>query len=449
MTFILLFIPLLIIISQINTLLTLILPIIIAFLGASRILNQPVNSYKQIQYALLQYSDLAFQDLLLILNTTNSVFDAIHFVAEAQYPILSQKFREMIYKLNRYGLSPEHLINEYVHTLPNGNLKERLISLTATKFQPSKIQSQLESLAGEKKFEYSTVTQDLESKLTILVGICLFIPILIALFISFLGTASNYIAVAMVPFFIFTVSKMKTRIIKANFELFGESSFFNNEDLGNSVSALVEFLNFLLYFTNELKLGESQEIALFRAVQSYTGKLKPILEECCDAVCYWGNAFNKSWLALKSKIKNTQIDFLIDLVNRMLSKSSLESGVRLTSVIHQLNANRELIREREGVIKAQQFKIKFLIFVMAGILGLVSGMTPLLTQIFNMLSNPEVTITYNPLSSLALWGALFLMTVYSAYFLTKLVKMNKPIQYSFWTGLMFIFLCYFTTTFFF
>jgi len=216
MTFILLFIPLLIIISQINTLLTLILPIIIAFLGASRILNQPVNSYKQIQYALLQYSDLAFQDLLLILNTTNSVFDAIHFVAEAQYPILSQKFREMIYKLNRYGLSPEHLINEYVHTLPNGNLKERLISLTATKFQPSKIQSQLESLAGEKKFEYSTVTQDLESKLTILVGICLFIPILIALFISFLGTASNYIAVAMVPFFIFTVSNISLPLLFLN-----------------------------------------------------------------------------------------------------------------------------------------------------------------------------------------------------------------------------------------
>ena len=187
-----------------------------------------------------------------------------------------------------------------------------------------------------------------------------------------------------------------------------------------------------------MKLGEPQELALWKAVQSYSGKLRPALEECCYAVCYWGNAFKHSWLALKSKIRNSQINFLLDLIDRMLSKSSLESGTRLASIIRQLNANRELIREREGIIKAQHFKIKLLIFVMAGILGLIAGLTPLLMQIFDMLSSPAAVVEFNFLSSFFLMASLFIMTIYSAYFLTKLVRINKPIQYSLWTGLAFI-----------
>ncbi|MFX1295325.1 MAG: hypothetical protein ACFFD2_10790 [Promethearchaeota archaeon] len=448
MTFILLFIPLFIIFSQINIILTIILPVLVAFFVSNRILNQPINSYNEIQYTLLKYSDLAFQDLLLILNTTNSVFNAIDFVSKACYPILSEKFQNMLYKINRFGISPELLINGFIETLPNGNLRERLVSLMAAKFLPSKIQSQLESLEGEKKSEYTAVTRNLESKLTILVGICLFIPVLTALFTSFTGYVANFIALAIIPIFVLVSSKIKARIIKSNFELFGETSILDNENSDNNFTDLIEFLNFLIYFINELKLGKPQELALFNALQSYTGKLKPSLEECCNEVCYWGNAFKNSWLTLKTKIKNSQINFLIDLIDRMLSKSSLETGARLTSVIYQLNANRELIQEREGIIKAQQLKIKMLVFVMAGILGLISGLTPLLIQIFNVLSNPEISIEFNPLSSLLLWISLFIMTIYSAYFLAKLVRINRPIQYSFWTGLTFIITCYFMTTFF-
>ena len=446
MTFFLLFIPLLVIFSQVNITLTLIFPILLAFVGYKGVVNRPIDSYNRIQYTLLQYSDLAFQDLLLILNTTNSIFDAIHFVSEAKYPILSEKFQDMLYKINRSGLSPEPLINGFIETLPNGNLRERLVSIMATKFQQSKLQSQLESLAGEKKSEYSAVTRNLESKLTILVGLCLFVPMLVAVFISFAGHAANFIAIAMIPIFMFMTSKMKARIVKSNFELFGGNSILEIEDLDSTTSDFVEFLNFLVYFANELKLGEPQELALWKAVQSYAGRLRPTLEECCYAVCYWGNAFKNSWLALKSEIRNNQINFLIDLTDRMLSKSSLESGTRLTSVIRQLNANRELIREREGIIKAQHFKIKLLIFVMAGILGLIAGLTPLLMQIFNMLSNPVAVMELNFLSSFFLLASLFIMTTYSAYFLTKLVRINRPIQYSFWTGLTFIIICSLTTS---
>ena len=94
-SFILIFIPLVIIFSQINLLFGILIPIIISYALAYSIFNHPINNYNNLQQILLQYSDLAFQDLILILNTTNSIFDGINFVSQANYPILSKRFKEM------------------------------------------------------------------------------------------------------------------------------------------------------------------------------------------------------------------------------------------------------------------------------------------------------------------------------------------------------------------
>jgi hypothetical protein len=445
-SFFLLFVPLLLVISQLNTLLAIILPILFAFLGAHRIKSYPINEFNKVQHTLLQYSDLAFQDFLLILNTTHSIFDAMRFIATAGYPIISEKFEAMLYRIYHSGVAPERLLNEFIETLPQGNLRERLVSMIASKFEPNKIQHQLESLAGEKKVEYNTVTRNLESKLILVVGVCLFLPILTALFISFLGYSANFIAVAMVPIFILITTKMRTTVLKSNFELFGETPLINKEGVSAINSDMVEFLNFLIYFANELKLGLPQEVALSKAARSYSGKLSPIIENCRNAVCHWGNGFRASWLSLRTNLRNPQISFLIEIIERMVKKSSLVTGSRLLSIIQQLNENRELIRERESILIAQQFKIKLLVFVMAGILGLISGLTPWLVQLFSFLTSQPTAIEFNPSAALLIWTSLFIMATYAGYFLTKLVRINKPLQYSFWTGLTFFVTCYLTTS---
>lgn len=446
-TFILFVVPLVVILFRMNTVLGIIIPLLLSYLAAYKVFNYPIAEYKRIQHTLLQYSDLAFQDLLLILNTTDSIFDAIAFISKARYPVLSEKFEDIVFQIIRYGKSPESLLQEFVDELPEGNLKERLINLIATKFHPNKLLDQLEMLAGEKKFEYKTATDQLESKLLILLVFCLFIPMLVALFVSFLGHMANYAGFIMIPIYILLTYNLKSRLLKGHFELFGESSILEEGELDSSVSNLIEFLNLLTYFGNQLKRGLPQEIALLEAFRSYQGPLKNQIEKCLENIFYWSNSFKTGWNGLKTTLDDSQINFLIDLINRMLDKSSVEAGNRVISILQQLKTNRELIREREAVVKAQHFKIKFISFVMAAILGLMAGITPLLIHMGTLLSNPGDPIDFNSWDTLPLSLSLLIMVCYAAYFLPKIVKIRHSWRLSLWTGLTFVIFWYLSSTF--
>lgn len=442
-TFILLFFPILIIFLQFNVFLGIIASIFIGYLGAYKIFNYPFEKFSQIQNTILQFSDLAFQDLILILNTTNSYFDAIHFISQSRYPIISKIFGDMIFEINFNGKSPEALIFEFLDSLPNGILKERLLNLMASKFQPNKLIEQMEFYTGEKKSEYVALTRQIESKLIIIIGICLFFPILTALFISFLGPSANFFSLLIIPLFIFFSYQFKNQILKPHLELFGESTLLGNNDSNKENSLLTELLNFLTYFGNELKQEVPQEIALLKAFESYSGILKNSIKNSVINIFSKNKSFNTGWNELKTNFNDLQIHFLLNLIDRMLEKSSSETGNRILSIIQQLKANRELIQEREGVIKSQQFKTKFLVFIIAGILGLISGLTPLLTQMFQIVSDQNYLINLNFWGSFPLAFALLIMTLYVSYFLPKLVKIYKPWRFSFWSGLIFGIFWYF------
>jgi len=442
-TFILLFFPIIIIFLQINVILGFFLSIFISYLGAYKIFNHPLDKFDQIQNTILQYSDMAFQDLILILNTTNSYFDAIDFISESKYPIISNIFKDMIFEINFHGKSPESLIFNFIYSLSNGILKERLLNLMASKFHPNKLLEQMEFYAGEKKYEYTATTHQMESKLIIIVGICLFFPILTALFISFLGQSANFISFLLIPLFIFFSYKFKNRILKPHFELFGESALSERDEINKDNSILIEYLHFLTYFGNELKHGIPQEMAFLKAYESYNGSLKSSLKNPISAIFCGNNSFKNGWNELKVSFNNSQIVFLINIIGRMLEKSSIETGNRIISIIQQLKINRELFEEREGIIKSQQFKIKFLIFIIAAILGLISGLTPLLIQIFQIVNIQDYLIHFNFWASFPLSLSLLIMTMYVSYFLPKLVKVYKPWRYSFWSSLVFVLFWYF------
>jgi len=441
-TFIILFFPILIIFLKFNILLGIIVSIVIGYLGAYKIFNYPFDKFSQIQNTILQFSDLAFQDLILILNTTNSYFDAIHFISQSKYPIISKIFGDMIFEIDFNGKSPEALIFEFIDSLPNGTLKERLLNLMASKFHPNKLIEQMEFYTGEKKSEYIALTHQIESKLIIIIGVCLFFPILTALFISFLGPTANFFSLLIIPIFIFFSYQFKNRVLKPNLELFGESALLENDDLNKDNSVLTELLHFLTYFGNELKQEVPQEIALLKAFESYSGSLKNSIKNSVMNIFFRNKSFNTGWNELKTNFNDLQIHFLLNLIGRMLEKSSSETGNRILSIIQQLKANRELILEREGIIKSQQFKTKFLIFIIAGILGLIAGLTPLLTQMFQIVSDQNYLINPNFWNSFPLAFSLFIMALYVSYFLPKLVKIYKPWRYSFWSGLIFIIFWY-------
>ncbi len=445
-TFLLTFIPLMIILLQVHLILGLIIPIFVSYLTAYTVFNYPIAKYNQIQRILLQYSDLAFQDLSLILNTTNSIFDAVQFLSKARYPVLSEKFSDILFEITFNRKSPEFLINQFLYELPSGELKERLLTIMATNFQPDKLLNQMENIAGEKRLEYSIATEQLENKLLILMAICLFLPMVFGLFLSFLGTTGNYLCLIIFPLFIISIHKLRDRTMKNQFELFGEESVLEHEELGGRDSEMLEFLNFLTYFGNELKRKVPPEIALLKAYTAYKGHLSQLIKQSSIEIFCGGSSFEEGWSQLKEGLTSSQVHFLMNLISRMVEKSSSEAGERVISTLHQMKVNRELIRERESVIKAQQFKIKFLIFIMAGVIGLIAGLTPMLIQMSSLISFPENGVEVRFLDSFPITLSLCLMVVYSGLFLAKLVKIQRPARFSLWALLIFIILCFISSS---
>ena len=202
-----------------------------------------------------------------------------------------------------------------------------------------------------------------------------------------------------------------------------------------------------VYFGNKLKLGSPQEIALLKAFMAYNGEFKELFEKSVNLIHYQNYSFRRGWNELKNSFSNPQINFLINLISRMLEKSSAETGNRINSIVQQIKTNRELIKDRESIIKAQQFKIKFLTFIMAAILGLIAGIIPLLFQISNIFENLGLQNGVLFWESFPLVLSLLIMTLYSSYFLNKLVKTNNPKQFSLWAGLFFGFFWYLTAFF--
>ncbi|MHA1321909.1 MAG: hypothetical protein ACTSRL_03865 [Candidatus Helarchaeota archaeon] len=443
-TFLLGFVFIGIILFPINLVFGLFIAFIISYAISYKIFQYPLAIFTQERLILLKYSDLAFQNFLLILNTTGSIFDAIQFIYEANYPLLSKMFNEMLFQINFNGKSPESLLQNFIDQLPNSNLKERLINLLATKFRPGKLLKQLEDLVGDKKMEYEVFTRQLESKLIILVGICLFFPIMFSLFISFFGNLANYSSFLFIIAFFISTSKFKSNFLKTNFELIGEMIFSKKNKQVNKEANFEEFINFLSYFGNELKLGVSQETALWKAYNSYHGKLKPVLRNCINDLIQENKSFKVSWNGLKNSISHPQIKFIIDIIERMLTKSSEETGIRIISIVQQLKINQELIKERQSLIRAQQFKIKFLTFIMSAILGVIGGLSPLLFQISQIFNNPATTFIPDFWITFPLIFSLFLISIYSSYFLNDLVKSNNIKVFSLWAGMTYVFTCYVT-----
>jgi hypothetical protein len=96
-TFILFLVPIIVLFYRTNPILGIAIPFVLSYFATHEVFSYPITKWDRIQHLLLQYSDLAFHDLLLILNTTDSIFNAIEFLSKAGCPVLSEKFRDIIF----------------------------------------------------------------------------------------------------------------------------------------------------------------------------------------------------------------------------------------------------------------------------------------------------------------------------------------------------------------
>ena len=191
------------------------------FLGYNYVSSLLPKKYREEQLAIAKYSELIIEEFLMTVSTTGSIFDAVRFIAEGNYPYVSSRFKEMIYQIN-HGVPPEQLISEFALSQPSRLLRDYLLTFIATKNVSSKLLKQLSSYSQwEIRSEYSKFTTQVESRIMILIGIGIFFPIIVGLGFVMWGFGNTLVMFSLIPIQVMILAILNKMLLRTKTKLLG------------------------------------------------------------------------------------------------------------------------------------------------------------------------------------------------------------------------------------
>jgi len=321
----------------------------------------------------------------MIINSTQSLFDAIEFIANSNYPIVSKSFKEMVQKIN-LGYPPEKLLLNYMNSIENQTFKERILNLLGYNLIYNKKENKNADISLELMSKYQEYTKQLDTRTTILICVNIFLPIFTTILFSFYITISNFLILILIPFHLFILLILKKILFKKEFFILGSEEHFSNE--------FNELLIFFTNFANKLCLNNSPEIAFLESVKIHNGKLKDKLLSIINKIINRNYHLENIWKLLSDAMESSQSKLLINLTYKMLKKDFSESGNRLKNIIENININKKMIEKRHILLRSQQFKVLILLFILSALLGLMTNIIPIISQFF-LIINTNNNININ------------------------------------------------------
>ncbi|MBD3227200.1 MAG: hypothetical protein GF329_03345 [Candidatus Lokiarchaeota archaeon] len=427
----------------INLFLSLLISIILALIVSRKFYYYIINYYKMRYLNSLQFLDLVYQDFLIILNSTNSIFDAILFIANSKYPIISKDFENIVHMVNM-GETPETVLLEYVNSISNQTFRKRMTNLLSYDLKVDNKNLEDKEFSMELSSKYQEYTKQLDTRLTILIGINVFLPILTTTVFSFYVAINNFFILLLLPFHIFILMLLKKVLLKREFFILGDDDNGSNE--------FNELILFLSIFSNKLRMDNAPENALIEALSIYNGDIKEILKKSISDLIMDNYAIHQVFNNLIHNLKSNQSKIILDLTNRMLEKDSKETGDRLANIIDNINLNRKIVEKRNILLKSQQFKVLILLFVLSGLMGLMTNIIPLFNQFFQVFMGTEFTeivFTENTFIDLVPIAFTFSIILFiTSRVITQIIKLKKSYFYSFIVLFVYLLIVYGTSLFF-
>jgi len=417
-TFILSFIIINLVLFQYNYLMSFMISLILSLVISRKLYYYIINEFEFQYLNSLQFLDLMYQDFLIIKNSTQSIFDAIEFVANSNYPVVSKNFKDIVFNINN-GESPETLLLNYSRYLPNYTFKERIFNLIGYDMKLKSETQNEHDFSVELSSKYQEYTKQLDTRITILITINIFLPILTTIMFSFYFSINNYLIFLLIPFHVFLLLILRNVLLKKEFFILGAEP--------NKHSEFDEIILILTLFANNLMINNSPEIALIHAINTYNGPLKDNLEIISKKLLFEYNSIDDIWSIFYKSINDAQSKILLKLTSKMLKKNSKETGSRLRNIINNINKNKSIIKNRYLIIKSQQFKVLILIFVLSGLMGIMTNIIPIFGEFFKFISIGE-PITFN-LSIFDLHLLIPVLITFSSILFITTIVITKAVKF--------------------
>lgn len=189
----------------------------------------------------------------------------------------------------------------------------------------------------------------------------------------------------------------------------------------NSKENFDQFVDFLSHFCTELSTGLSPEYALAKSAQHFGHQTPKLLQGVLESVLEGTQSFSTAWATATNEYHNEGFKRLMDLLGRFIGRGANVGGSRMQKVLQQIRRNRSLAKNRLNIIKAQRAKVIALAIVTSAVLGMVSGIAPILSIAFSGFNTFGQFQEIPTMVSIQLFATLLLTVLISAYRLTQSV----------------------------
>jgi len=205
-----------------NMLSTSILSFSLAIFIVLLILNSVIMQYNGRIAQIERMTPYVLEELATIYLSTRSIFEAILYVSQGEYGIISSEISDMIDCLNA-GISPESLLSDFSEIHPSNTLRRGLTQLLYyISSQNDGLDTVIKDAHENLQRQYESLTFQWESRMMVYAGVLVFLPLILVLGLSIRGLAGNPV-ILLLPILHYSLSSLLQKILlPRNMILIGE-----------------------------------------------------------------------------------------------------------------------------------------------------------------------------------------------------------------------------------
>jgi pilus assembly protein TadC len=364
---------------QLSLLFALPLSSILAIVFYYIIVSYPVSKMNSYKLSLAEEADLLFEQFILVFQSGGTIFDAISLVAESDHPYLSSAFKSILKKAAE-GRPPEESLMEFAKHQPSEDVRRYIIAVISALERKTDLLDELSGQSFEADMTLRSKNLELESRLLVVAALVTYVPILLTLSLSLLGTATDPVVLVFAPLFIALNGFLRIRFTS------GYAAYFDRpQKMGPSPPSQREimeeyddFLNFMVLLGERLNTGDTLEVALVEVRDDSSSRIQPLLDSTIKTVSWESKGIEEAMNEAADYARGQRVANMYRMIPRMCEYSATEAGNRLSRIASRLIVRSAVLRERESIIQAQRFKVYLLSITSSIVLGLLSSLAPYL-----------------------------------------------------------------------
>ena len=369
---------------RIGVFLALICSLLTFYITFFSIKNSATSFFEKERIIHASLAPLVFYELSLNFKATNSIFEAIKSVAQSNYPIISQKFKDIL-RNTMFGHPPEKLLFNYALAQPSNDFKTAI--LTILNIGKNDVNN-IKEYFCEIENEHEKLNREIEMRILLLVTISTFLPFLLTMTYALWGYTWLIPTIPLVQVFL---QKLPSRKIL--------SPLSKDLKIGQRtvVNELEECAEFLETYSKFLELNYSPEKALAETIKKVSKRISKRLAAMIKDVFFRLIPLNVAWTKFIANFRYPYAIISLKAATQILEKDSKKSGEKISEISTQLREIVKFIRKRETLIATQRLKARIITMVLTMLLGFIAAIIPMITYSTMFIFNKSFNLTFDNL----------------------------------------------------